>query len=201
MQKPAVVLESAVQSKDEDPPSSSTQNKTFARNLFPTLLKHLDYPHLCASIRKFAQKVAKNIGLLKMDKSLIEPAGEDLFYTFLSGYSEANDDLENAFFYFLEPDLTETDHRGTLQDMFERRFENCTKFSTYMDAFTSVALTSSRFVRPIVKIILAKNRRWRRYSIKSIVLERDQSSCSFHFNFSICVRFTRRLKRPQTRGR
>lgn len=47
-------------------------------------------------------------------------------------------------------------HRGTLDAIFERSTEKWTKSSTLVDAFTSRAITSSWFVRPVAKWISAQ---------------------------------------------
>lgn len=48
------------------------------------------------------------------------------------------------------------DQRFPLDDILERNIEQLTKFTTFLDAFTTRTITSSRFVRPVTKYICAK---------------------------------------------
>lgn len=96
--------------------------------------------------------------VFEMDISIIKVSKDGLSYAFQVGYEEAIDGLTNVSFYSMETVVTEMAHRRTLDHIFDRSMEKWTKYSTFMDAFTSCALASSRFVRPIAKFIRAKDR-------------------------------------------
>lgn len=96
------------------------------------------------------------IHAFKMDRSFIKAVKDALSYGFQNNFRRSNNGLRSALFYVAEKFLVETAYLGVLDDMFERNIENYTKSSTFIDAFITGTLTSSRFVRPVAKFVGAQ---------------------------------------------
>lgn len=103
-----------------------------------------------------AQEEAKRLHEFEMYKLLIKATEDALSHAFEIGYVGSNDGLKNASFYYVEMILTEMVQRGALNYVFEQNLEKLTTPLTFMDAFTTQALTSSRFVLPVEKFIRPK---------------------------------------------
>lgn len=107
-------------------------------------------------MKQIEQKTARCTCVFDMEKSLIKTLEGALCQAFQSWYDGAIDSLETALFDFVEMILTETVNRGNLDDMFKLSIEKCVNSATFMDTFTSLALTLSFSSRLVEKVIHAK---------------------------------------------
>lgn len=100
-----------------------------------------------------AQEEAERIYTSRVQGPMTKAAEKALSDAFQVVFESAKNGLKNASYHFLKSILTEMAQNGGLDDVFDRNIERWTQSSTFMDAFTRRTLTSSRFVRPVAKII------------------------------------------------
>lgn len=109
-----------------------------------------------AAMRQIARKEALRISIGRVIVAMSKAAVKALPDAFHNDFEFANDDLETTSSYFVVGILTKMAQKSSLCKVLDRNIEHWTQKLTFLNAFVRRALTSSRLVRPMAKLVRKK---------------------------------------------